>query len=75
MDLLLVGKINLTKLAGFLKATEKLMGQEINYSVMTVEEFLLRRDTFDRFIKDIFDYRHLVVVDELSKKAVKSGKK
>jgi hypothetical protein len=75
VDLLLVGKINLNKLAEFLKATEKLMGQEINYSVMTVEEFVLRRDTFDRFIKDIFDYRHLVVVDELTKKAGKSGKK
>ena len=75
VDLLLVGKINLNKLADFLKATEKLMGQEINYSVMTVEEFLLRRDTFDRFIKDIFDYRHLVVVDELSKKATKGSKK
>jgi len=25
-------------------------------------------DTFDRFIKDIFDYRHLVVMDNLKKK-------
>ncbi len=46
-----------------------MMGQEINYSVMTVEEFLLRRDTFDKFIKDVFDYRHLVVVDDLNKKS------
>jgi hypothetical protein len=69
VDLLLVGKVNLNKLADFLKAAEKLMGQEINYSVMTVEEFVQRRDTFDRFIKDIFDYRHLVVVDNLSKKS------
>lgn len=66
VDILLVGKINLQKLSDFLKSVEKLMGQEINYSVMTVDEFELRRDTFDKFIKDIFDYRHLVVVDELS---------
>jgi hypothetical protein len=45
-----------------------MMGQEINYSIMTEDEFKLRRDTFDRFIKDIFDYRHLVVVDNLTKK-------
>lgn len=66
VDILLVGKVNLKKLDEFLKNAEKMMGQEINYSIMTVDEFLLRRDTFDRFIKDIFDYRRLVVVDELS---------
>ena len=68
VDVLLVGKINLSKLSDFLKSAEKMMGQEINYSVMTVEEFLQRKDTFDKFIKDVFDYRHLVVVDELGKK-------
>lgn len=73
VDLLLVGKINLNKLADFLKAAERMMGQEINYSVMTPEEFILRRDTFDKFIRDIFDYRHLVVVDELVKKSAKGG--
>jgi hypothetical protein len=68
VDLLLVGKINLKKLADFLKALEKMMGQEINYSVMTVREFELRRDTFDKFIKDIFDYSHIAVCDTLTKK-------
>jgi hypothetical protein len=68
VDLLLVGKINLKKLADFLKSAKKMMGQEINYSMMTVNEFQLRRDTFDKFIKDIFDYRHIVVFDSLTKK-------
>lgn len=71
VDILLVGKVNLNKLADFLKAAEKLMGQEINYSIMTPEEFVQRRDTFDRFIRDIFDYRHLVVVDTFSNKKKK----
>ena len=71
VDVLLVGKINLNKLAEFLKSLNKLMGQEINYSIMSVEEFVQRRDTFDKFIKDIFDYRHIVVVDELTKKSAK----
>lgn len=75
VDLLLVGKANLNKLANFLKSVEKLMGQDINYSIMTVEEFLLRRDTFDKFIKDIFDYPHLVVLDEVKNKKRKSSKK
>ncbi len=67
VDILLVGKINLKKLDIFLTQLQKLMGQEINYSIMSEDEFLLRRDTFDRFIKDIFDYRHLVVCDNLKK--------
>jgi len=68
VDLLLVGKINLKKLDEFMKVLHKLMGQEINYSIMTVEEYLLRRDTFDKFIKDIFDYRHVVVCNDIAKK-------
>ena len=65
VDLLIIGRVNLDKMSGFLKSVEQLMGQEINYSIMTVDEFLLRRNTFDKFIKDIFDYPHLTVVDEL----------
>lgn len=68
VDLLLVGKPNLTRLAKFIKNLEKLMGQEINYSIMSPQEFELRRDTFDKFIKDVFDYRHLVVFDDLPKR-------
>lgn len=67
VDLLLVGRLNLRKLAEFLKAAEEMMGQEINYSIMSQPEFELRRDTFDKFIKDIFDYSHLVVCDQLVK--------
>ncbi len=32
---------------------------------MTPDEFAVRRHTFDRFIKDIFDYSYLVVVDTM----------
>ncbi len=67
VDLLLVGRVNLKKLHEFLKAAEKMIGQEINYSIMTPQEFALRRDTFDKFIRDVFDYRHLVVCDNLKK--------
>lgn len=68
VDLLLVGKIDLKKLNKFLEKWEKIMGLEINYSIMSENEFIERRDTFDKFIKDIFDHRNLVVVDRLGKK-------
>lgn len=65
VDLLIVGKPNLTKLDQFLQASKRMVGCEINYSIMSEGEFKNRRDTFDRFIKDIFDYTYLVVVDQL----------
>lgn len=67
VDLLLVGKINLTKLDLFLKQCKVMLGIDINYSIMTPDEFELRINTFDRFLKDIFDYAHLVVVDKVTK--------
>lgn len=67
VDLLLVGKVNLNKLHKFLGDCKKMIGQEINYSIMSEGEFRQRRDTFDRFIKDIFDYRHVVVIDNIKK--------
>ena len=73
VDMLIVGKVNLSKLDTFLKLSKSVLGFDMNYSVMTPDEFQLRRDTFDRFIKDIFDYPHLVVVDKLTK--VKKGTK
>lgn len=68
VDILIVGKINLNKLSQFLEACKKMMGKDMNYSIMTPEEFRLRRDTFDRFIKDVFDYDHLVIIDKVSHK-------
>lgn len=65
VDLLLVGKVSLSKMEAFLKSVSKMMGQEINYSIMSEDEFVLRRDTFDKFIKDIFDYPHITVCDKL----------
>jgi biotin operon repressor len=66
VDVLLVGKINLDKLSKFLINCKKMMGVDINYSIMSADEFASRRDTFDRFIKDIFDYPHLIVLDKLT---------
>ncbi len=68
VDILIVGKINLNKLSQFLEGCKKMMGRDVNYSIMTPEEFKLRRDTFDRFIKDVFDYNHIVIVDKISNK-------
>lgn len=68
VDLLIVGQVDEKKFADFLEKTKKLMEQDINYSVMSVDDFKVRKNTFDRFIKDIFDYPHLVLFDNTQKK-------
>lgn len=69
VDLLLVGKVQPVKLEKFLTTANKQFGGELNYSIMSAEEFKIRRDTFDRFLKDIFDYPHLVLFDKTASKA------
>lgn len=68
VDLLLVGSVNTAKLNEFLRATGKQFGGELNYSIMSAQEFRMRRDTFDRFIKDIFDYPHITLLDRSDQK-------
>ncbi|QQS23300.1 hypothetical protein IPM19_01910 [bacterium] len=68
VDLLLVGSVNADKLNVFLRTTSKQFGGELNYSIMTAQEFKLRRDTFDRFIKDVFDYPHITLLDKSDEK-------
>lgn len=68
VDILMVGKVSGSKLEDFLVAAQKLTNSELNYSIMSREEFEIRRDTFDRFIKDIFDYPHVILLDRSTKK-------
>jgi DNA-binding Lrp family transcriptional regulator len=65
VDVLLVGKVVPSKLQEFIENCERMMQQEINYSVMSVAEYRDRRNTFDRFIKDIFDYPHVTVTNKV----------
>ena len=65
VDLLVVGEVNELKLNKFLSEAETMIGLEINYTVMELDEFTNRYNTFDKFIKDIFDYPHITVVDNL----------
>lgn len=68
VDMLLVGKVNADIFKKVLEALEKMMGQELNYSIMTEEEYWLRQNTFDKFMKELFDYSHLTVFNNLKSK-------
>lgn len=62
IDVLLVGgEIRPSRLEKVLADLEKLVGQEINYTVMDEEEFDQRRFLHDRLVRDVLDHPHLVI--------------
>jgi hypothetical protein len=63
-DILLAGNITPKALENFIKGAEKLMGQELNFALFELKEYEYRKSIFDRFMKDIFENPHIVVVNK-----------
>jgi hypothetical protein len=63
VDLLIVGSVSSTKLKKVIKTIEKLEGRELNYSVITYDEFYYRLSVRDKFITEILNNSHDVVLD------------
>lgn len=63
VDLLLVGTIASTRLKKVVASIEKLEGRELSYSVLSYDEFYYRLSVHDKFITEILNSNHLVVVD------------
>jgi hypothetical protein len=64
-DMLIVGRINRKKLADLLKIFEIEFGYEINYTVMTSEEFQYRKEITDKFLYEILESKKIIVVDKI----------
>lgn len=64
VDVLLVGNVSSAKVSAFIKNIEKNEGREINYSVMPYDEFYYRLSIRDKFITEILNGKHSVVVDK-----------
>jgi hypothetical protein len=66
-DLLIVGEgFSKIKLKNFLKRLEAETGKEIDYVLMSVDEYNYRVGMFDRFILDLKDKPHKVLIDKFS---------
>jgi len=66
VDILIVGdKIKEKQLASILKSMEAEIGREIRYAVFNTEDFKYRLTVCDKLIRDIFDYSHRVILDQL----------
>ena len=65
-DLLVVGdKIKSAKFDRFLKELEAEVGREINCALMTTKEFYYRYNMYDRFVRDILDFKHEKLINKL----------
>lgn len=63
VDLLLVGDIPQTKLKAVMKKIESIEGRELNYTVLSYDEFYYRFSIRDKFITGILSGKHTVLVD------------
>jgi len=65
VDLFVVGDVDKIKIRPVVKELSSEVGHEVNYTVMTPEEYQDRRDLFDRFLTEIISSPKIVVVDYL----------
>jgi predicted transcriptional regulator len=68
VDVFVVGDLDQKALSKLIAETEKQMGQEINFSLMSMDEFLYRRDMTDKFLYAVLEAPKNVVVDRLSER-------
>ncbi len=64
VDLLVVGTVVLPELAQIVKAEEVRREKEINYTVMTEEEFEFRKRRRDPFILSIFERSRVMIIGD-----------
>lgn len=65
-DLLVVGnQIPKNRLNEFLNEMELDIGKPLHYTVMSEEEFSYRRNMYDRFLRDVLESPHRILVNKL----------
>jgi predicted transcriptional regulator len=63
IDLLLVGDVPMVKLKNAIKQIEKSEGRELNYTVLSYDDFYYRLSVRDKFITEILNGKHAVLAD------------
>jgi hypothetical protein len=64
VDLLLVGEIPMIKLKSIVKEIENTEGRELNYSLISYDEFYYRLSVRDKFITQIIHSKYTVLKDD-----------
>ena len=63
IDLLLVGSMPAARVTSVMKKIEKLEGRELNYAVLSYDDFYYRMSVRDKFITEILSGKYSVLVD------------
>lgn len=63
VDLLLVGDVSSVKLKNVIKQIEKAEARELNYTMLSYDEFYYRLSVRDKFITEILNGKHTVLLD------------
>ncbi len=63
VDILLVGSMPNTKVASLMKKIEKHEGRELNYAILTYDDFYYRLSVRDKFVSEILSSAYSVLVD------------
>ena len=64
VDIILVGNVSPIKIKALISHIEKSEGREINYSLLSCDEFYYRYSIHDRFISEILNGKHSVIIDK-----------
>lgn len=64
IDLVVVGETHLDKLQEIIRAYESKVSREVNYTVMTEEEFMFRKDRGDAFVVSLLSQPQVVLVGD-----------
>ncbi len=64
VDLLVVGTVVLPELAALVREEEARLGREVNYTVMTDEEFAFRKERRDPFIVSILSQPRVMLIGD-----------
>ncbi len=66
VDVFIVGdSLKKTKIERALKAMESATGKELVYALMATKEFQYRYGLYDRFLKELFDNPHEIILNKL----------
>jgi hypothetical protein len=66
VDVLIVGDdLKKRSIENVLKSIEAEVGKELSYAAFETSEFLYRLSVYDKFVRDILDFRHDTVFDKI----------
>jgi len=68
VDIMLIGdRLKENSVKQFVRVLEAEAGKELRYMVLTTDDYLYRRRVRDKFVRDVMDFPHHLIIDKLSR--------